>query len=169
MARRKKTFRKDQGEEFEEKEEKKPEFKYDGFGGDSPKSAKVPGKDRFFAQNFKHELMNDDAYAVCYQLKMNERDYNKVLRRFESTDIATEYEPHIKKFIEDTFIVKDDWDRFDRDLRSLSSKFRGTLFEVECFGEDVPNDIWSAYSLDGKYYQDSAKIVYPKFDREKLI
>ena len=156
-------------------EEVKPHFDYEPFSSaiehKKPKEtpAKSPGKHRYFAQNFKHDIISEDSYGVCYQLDMAESDYIKIRRRFEATSIHKEFDDVVKTLVEDSFVASSEWDRFDADMRALSRKFKGTLFTVKGFGEDFPNDIFIAYALDGKYYHENIDIEYPSFERERLV
>lgn len=84
-------------------------------------------------------------------------------------DIDLELEPHIIQFLEECFIVRENWDRFAQDMKIVSSKIKDVLFKIECFGEDFGNDIWFAFALNGKYYQDDVEIKYPEFDPTRMF
>lgn len=157
-----------------EKKEEKKEFEYDGFHGKAGidvgiEIKKQPGKHRFFEQNYKHDVISEDKYAILYELELNEQDYGKVLRRFESTDISLEFDENIKELINETFLVTDSWSRFEQDMRLLSQKFKGMLFTVRCTGEDFPYDFFTAFALGGKYYEQENEIKYAAFNIERLI
>lgn len=152
------------------KYEIKPEFDF----YEKPKEELKPfraGKDRFFHANYKHSIDDEEGYVTVYKLVFNEKesDYLKIRKMLRKKDIEFELEKHILNFLEDCYIIKANWERFDKDMIMLSTRFPGVLFRVECFGEDFPDDIWVAYAIDGKYYQEDGKIVYPEFNYERLV
>lgn len=149
--------------------ERKPEFDYHGFEEKKTERMIRPGKDRFFHANFKHDVKDPDAYATVYQILIEESDYLKVQRFLNRDDIDLELEPHIIQFLEECFIVRENWDRFAQDMKIVSSKIKDVLFKIECFGEDFGNDIWFAFALNGKYYQDDVEIKYPEFDPTRMF
>lgn len=165
-VRRKKA---DKPEHRKEYYEPKPEFEYDGFIEKKAERKLKPGKDRYYHANYKHSVKDPDAYSTVYQLVVNEKDYDKIQTFMLRDDIFAIFEKHIIDFLDDCFIVKENWDRFAQDMRIVSKNITDVLFRVECFGEDFPNDLWVGYAINGKYYQDCAEIVYPKFDPTRVL
>lgn len=187
MARKTQGRKKQQFRDGGNFEDFKPDFLYEGFQQDNkpyrpgkdraytPAKQTVekmefqPGKDRMFGQNFKHSLPEKEEYTTVYNLVMSEKDYLKVTNLIGDRSFRQEYELHVLDFLEDCFLVSNNWDRFENDLKSLSNRFKNALFRVECFGEDLMDDIWVAYALNGKYYDDNVEIVYPDFDATRLL
>ena len=175
MARRKNKRNRQQQED-----ELKPNFEYNFFD-ENPKIniQKKAGKDRFFQQNYTHYLHSEDGYATEYQLIISERDYNKVMKALYDYDnkgniiglnneIRKEFEEHVLDFLEDCFYVSDKWDRFDKDLKALSRRFKGCLFQVKCIGQDMLDDVWQAFAKDGKYYEEDIAVNFPEFNHDML-
>lgn len=168
-VRRRKTFAPIEGIKSKETYEKKPEFEYDGFIERKSERKLKPGKDRFFHSNYKHEVKDPDAYCTVYQLVVNESSYERIQLFLQREDIEAIFEPHIIKFLDDCFLVRENWDRFAQDMKIVSRNIKDVLFRVEAFGEDFPNDLWVGHSLNGKYHQADAYIHYPEFDPAKVL
>lgn len=145
----------------------KPDFDVPEFSGKNPKEKK-PGKDRFFEQNYKHSLVNDEEYVCCFELHLKEDDYNRVQKLLDNADFRTEFDKEVLDFLEDSFYVGA-WDRFEQDMRKLSKKFKNCLFKVHGYGEDFPYDLFVACSLNGKFYHQNFDLVFPDFNRELLM
>lgn len=60
------------------------------------------------------------------------------------------------------------WYNWKDDMKAFSKKYPTVLFTLKGEGEES-GDIWVAYFLNGKMQHSKAKIVYEKFDKNKLI
>lgn len=52
-------------------------------------------------------------------------------------------------------------------MRMISAAFPDVLFEIEGEGEEA-DDIWKAYTKDGKYVRYNAIISFPEFNEDDL-
>lgn len=68
---------------------------------------------------------------------------------------------------DDGWFVTDKWYYYERDMYILSKKFPEFLFYLEGKGESS-DDFWGCYFLDGKVMRDAVRIVWEKFDPERL-
>lgn len=165
--------------------ERKYEFEYDGYKIEKESDFK-PMKDRFFGQNYSHYLMNDtDLPAIAYQLEVNESDYRKLLKMCSYKDIDLEIERFALSFIEDSFVVSNEWEYFESDMKAISRKVPDVLIRVkfwsECFPEMESDDLYECdyvfnenkeempiagvyHCINGKGYYDEAKVIWPEFD-----
>lgn len=67
----------------------------------------------------------------------------------------------------ETFSEGMKWYSFDKDMRALSNKFPGLMFEVEVNGEEQ-GDRWKMYVQAGKAQMCKATIVFPPFDAKEM-
>lgn len=59
------------------------------------------------------------------------------------------------------------WYSHEEDMRGISNRFPGVLFELMGVGEDFP-DIWKKYFHDGRMQVAKAVISFPEFDPNKM-
>lgn len=157
----------------------KPDFKYDFILKDPELEEKkvVPGKNRFFEQNYQHPVYTkDDGYKIAYQLCVKFEDFKKIQRLLEVKDINKELEPHVLEFLRDGFLVHDSWERFEKDLCLISSKLKKILIKVKCIAEDFSgitdgenDNLYIYYAKNGKAYSAPAEIIFPPFDETLLM
>ena len=60
-----------------------------------------------------------------------------------------------------------DWETVAEDMRQVSQKFGGILFEVEITDPNT-GDRWVQYHRDGQHYQEPELRCMPEFDETKL-
>lgn len=59
------------------------------------------------------------------------------------------------------------WYNCDEDLKALSLKYPGIIFELSGTG-DESGDLWSTYYKDGKMQHCPVELTYPPYDETKL-
>lgn len=111
---------------------------------------------------------NEEEYNVHYQLELSEDDYYKVQKFLAFKGINEQYTPVVLELLRETYVVRKRWDDLDKDLRAVSRGIPGACLTVNCHGEDGPYDLWSAFALNGSYYEEHFEIEYPKIDYARL-
>jgi hypothetical protein len=159
----------------------KPDFKYDfamkSASNTESEPVKTPGKHRFFHANYQHPTYTkSEGYRIAYQLCVKFEDFKKVQRMLDVKGIEKEFEPHVIEFLRDGFLVHDNWDRFEKDLKLISTKLKKMLIKVKCIGEDFSgvtddekDNLYIYYAQNGKAYSEDAEITFPPFDASLLM
>lgn len=180
IADKPKSYKYNQEIRRDDNDDHKPNFKYDFIYQDDEeesKQKKAPGKHRFFDQNYQHKLYTkSEGYKIAYQLCVKFEDFKKIQRLLDVKDIEKEFEPHVLEFLDSGFLVHDGWDRFEKDLKLISTKLKKMLIKVKCVGEDFSgitdgekDNLYIYYAKDGKSYSVDAEIFYPEFDNSLLL
>ncbi|WP_281513170.1 hypothetical protein [Bacteroides acidifaciens] len=68
---------------------------------------------------------------------------------------------------EDGYFAYEKWYDFDKDMRLLSTRFPGTVFELEGIGEEI-DDHWLHYYKGGRVMRNGIEIIRHQFDESKL-
>lgn len=102
-----------------------------------------------YSLSFSHENKND-------RISKDKRD--AILRELSKMNVFDD---------EECTYAYDKWYDHDEDMRLISSKFPGILFELDGNGEDH-DDIWVSYYFNGGSQFAPAQIQFDDFCRNKL-
>lgn len=112
--------------------------------------------------------LNETDYTVHYQLELSEDDYYKVQKFLAFKDIDKQYTSVILTLLKETHVAHKKWTDFSKDLRAVSRGVPNVCFKVNCHGEDGPYELWSAFAMNGNYYDEHFEVEFPEFDYAKL-
>lgn len=102
-----------------------------------------------YSLSFSPENKND---------RIGKDKYDAILRELSKMNVFDD---------EECTYAYDKWYDHDKDMRLISSKFPGIVFELDGNGEES-DDIWVSYYLNGGSQFAPAQIQFDKFCRNKL-
>ena len=103
------------------------------------------------------------SYYTYFTLKVIDGDPDLSQEDYE--ELITERSQHMYNVFEDEVT----WYDYEKEMKAFSrlKRNRDVVFAVSGNGEEFP-DLWTHFFKNGKEYKQKARLLYPKFNKNKL-